>query len=465
MRKVFKIVIIFVVLLLTLTSCGIFHHHQYVEKTVDPTCVSEGKIYLECSCGKIINEENIEKIDHIFDEGTIAKEATCQEEGLKIFVCTICNYSKGEKLSKTEHIGVYIPSVSASCTETGTRGGYKCKWCSEKLSGFETLPILEHYYINGVCKNCGETTYSDGFIYDLNANNRTYTIVSVGTCEDENIIIPAYHNGLPVTSIGERAFYGCSFIKTVTFEEGLYNLSIGIEAFRSCSELMEVKNAEIINSLAKEAFLGCRKLQSFNLGENFHSFGPGVFNSCSNLKLSLNEKNPYFKLVNGILYSKDMKTLYQYLPSNNAQTCVIPSEVEIIYPCAFFSLSFERILFEENSQVKKIGSNAFLYCTLNEIDLSTLENLKEIEYAAFFGVSGLKELILPDGLETIQSAALGCMNLEKLVIPNSVNNMSHNIFQVKPKNLTIYCEISTKPTNWSNDWNDSSSQVIWGYKG
>ena len=91
--------------------------------------------------------------------------------------------------------------------------------------------------------------------------------------------------------------------------------------------------------------------------------------------------------------------------------------------------------------------------------------MKEIEYAAFFGVSGLKELILPDGLETIQSAALGCMNLEKLVIPNSVNNMSHNIFQVKPKNLTIYCEVSTKPTNWSNDWNDSSSQVIWGYKG
>lgn len=192
---------------MSLTSCKIFHSQQYVEKIMVPTCTEEEKISLECSCGKIKKEEIIENIHHSYDEGTVTKEATCEEEGIKIYLCTICDYSKGEKIDKKTHHSVYVSEIPPACTNSGVSSGYRCLWCDKKIQGLETLDTLNHDYEKGVCKNCGDITYSDGFIYELNVNTLTYSVITVGACKDENIIIPAYYNGLPVESIEEKAFW------------------------------------------------------------------------------------------------------------------------------------------------------------------------------------------------------------------------------------------------------------------
>ncbi len=441
MRKTIQIIIILGGLLLNLSSCNIFHSHQYIEKIVDPTCTEEGKISLECSCGKIKKEEIIEKTNHSFDEGTITKEATCEEEGIKIFICTKCNYSKGQKLEKVDHQGVYIPAVSPTCLKTGTNAGYQCKWCDKKLSGLETLPVLEHDYLKGICKICGDTTYSDGLVYELDVQNRTYTIINVGTCNDENIIIPAYYNGLPVSSIGEKAFYGCSFIKTVTFENEIDDIKIGEEAFGFCFKLTDVINTEKIISIGKGAFSGCFNLRSFNLGKDFYHLQGRAFGSCSNLKLSIDEDNPYFELVNDAIYSEDMKILYLCLPSQNNTSFVIPKEVEIIYSYAFFNLEIEKIIFEEDSQVTKIGDYAFGYCSVKEINLGELKNLKTIDNNAFFNTNQLTEIIIPENVKSVGFYAFyGC------------------------DSLTIYCERTMEPIGWHSNWNGSNCIVVWGYK-
>ena len=50
-------------------------------------------------------------------------------------------------------------------------------------------------------------TPSEGLEFARNGLEDSYAVIGIGTCEDLDIVIPAKHEGLPVTTIGERAFY------------------------------------------------------------------------------------------------------------------------------------------------------------------------------------------------------------------------------------------------------------------
>ena len=39
-----------------------------------------------------------------------------------------------------------------------------------------------------------------------------------------------------------------------------------------------------------------------------------------------------------------------------------------------------------------------------------------------------------------------------------------DLFEDCKFNLTIYCEVPSKPSGWSKFWNSSNHKVIWGYK-
>ena len=43
-------------------------------------------------------------INHIWDNGTIIKEPTCTESGIKTYTCTICNKTKTEPVAALGHL-------------------------------------------------------------------------------------------------------------------------------------------------------------------------------------------------------------------------------------------------------------------------------------------------------------------------------------------------------------------------
>lgn len=161
------------------------------------------------------------------------------------------------------------------------------------------------------------------------------------------------------------------------------DIRIGEEAFVFCFKLTDVINTEKIISICKGAFSGCFNLRSFNLGKDFYHLQGRAFDICSSLKLSIDEDKLYFELVNDAIYSEDMKILYQCLSSQNNTSFVIPKEVEIIYSYAFFNLEIEKIIFEEDSQITKIGDYAFGYCSVKKINLGELKNLKQLTIILF----------------------------------------------------------------------------------
>ena len=61
-------------------------------------------------------------------------------------------------------------------------------------------------------------TPSEGLEYGINNDGQSYEVTGIGECEDSALVIPQTYNGLPVTSIGDWAFYGCYNLKSVTFE-------------------------------------------------------------------------------------------------------------------------------------------------------------------------------------------------------------------------------------------------------
>ncbi|MCR4711642.1 MAG: leucine-rich repeat domain-containing protein [Clostridia bacterium] len=123
------------------------------------------------------------------------------------------------------------------------------------------------------------------------------------------------------------------------------------------------------------------------------------------------EENPYFKAVEGVLFSKDGKTLLRYPGFRDEQTdYVVPEDVERIVPgafknCVLTSLTlpagveleagvFENSIIDElilPPDLKVLPGNSFLNCDLRRLVLPA--GLETIADYAFRGVAGISEIV------------------------------------------------------------------------
>ena len=84
-----------------------------------------------------------------------------------------------------------------------------------------------------------------------------------------------------VTSIGERAFYGCSNLDTITLPKGV--TTIGNHAFYNCSGLTAIILPGNLTSIGDNAFQFCANLTTIALSEGLKSIGENAFHYCKGL--------------------------------------------------------------------------------------------------------------------------------------------------------------------------------------
>ena len=264
---------------------------------------------------------------------------------------------------------------------------------------------------------------SDGtykYYYTINADGKTATITNFRGPVDSkntgpyNITIPTELNKIPVTGIGNYAFYGRSALANVTIPQGI--TSIGDAAFLECDTLISATIEEGVPT-GTNMFNGCDNLATVKLPESLTTIATGSFASCPALNHVTIPDNvttigtSAFSLCNGlsdITLGRGLTTIGDFAFKNcdSLETIQLPSNLKKIGEEAFRECDILKSITLPDS-VTDIGEAAFSTCP--ELESITIpENVTTIKSGTFDYCYRLKYITLPAGLTSFQDDLTGC---------------------------------------------------------
>ena len=290
--------------------------------------------------------------------------------------------------------------------------------------GETELKLCDHNFVDGTCKKCGALKPTEGLEYTLNEDGQSYTLTRgwIKTPYDYRVVIADVYEGLPVTAIGDGAFYKGNGMDNFNLTEvvisntvttigslafgycvGLTKInipdsvtSIGSSAFSGCDGLTNVKIPDSVTSIGSSAFSGCDSLTSISLGNSLTDIGSGAFCGCDALATIYWSKKAVTVGGEAFTYCDNLKNIYI---ANIESWCA-----------SDFKFSNSQ---GNNSVTNPLSRGAKLY--LNEklvTDLVIPEGVTKIGEYAFYGYDELTSISLPDSLMSVGSYAFdGCSNL------------------------------------------------------
>lgn len=219
---------------------------------------------------------------------------------------------------------------------------------------------------------------NDDFRYEVYED---YTIITEYFGEDFRVNIPSRLGGKSVKGIGDNAI-------------GKSVLAI---------EIVDIPKSVVY--IAPSAFFGCTTTTIYTVAEG----------------------NPVYNSNDGVIYSKDGKSLLHYPSGKLEESITVADGIETIGGYAFAN-NEDVVKISLPSSVKAIEEHAFDGCDkLNQLNFP--EGITEIGAYACYECSSLAEIKLPESLKIINEHAFDyCISLKDVTVPNSVVQIGDGAF-------------------------------------
>ena len=296
-----------------------------------------------------------------------------------------------------------------------------------KVNSYDADRLLMHASFPNNPKYALADSFSEGLEYELNDDGKGYTVSGKGTCKDTNLIIPSTYNNLPVTSIGDSAFFGCTNLVNIRLPDSI--TSIGNYAF---SDTAYYKDAA--NWASDGLYIGNYLIQAspdvastkYIIKAEIKCIADGAFDGCKNLEsISVESGNTAY-------YSKD--------------NCVIKTATKTLV------VGCKNSIVPTDGSVTSIGNNAF-YRREGLVSITIPNSVVSIGDYALFACKDLKSITIGSGVAAIGNQALSaCSSLESIMVDgeNTVYHSSGNcLIYTEIKALILGCKNSIIPTDGS----------------
>ena len=259
-----------------------------------------------------------------------------------------------------------------------------------------------------------------------------------------------------VTSIGYRAFYGCSSLTSITIPEGV--TSIGNSAFYGCSRLASLFFNGDAPTIDTTAFIDVNAVAFYPAGNaTWESkkldYGGTLYWSAMELNTeiiatSICGENMMWQLSKGGVLTikgsgtfKDFTLWESYKPMIQQVIFSAAIEVPTIPANSFYRYQHLRTITLPDS-VTSIGDYAFSSCS-SLTSITIPKSVTSIGYWAFSDCSSLTSITIPDGVTSIGNWAFyGCTSLTGIWVgkcnPNYSND-ENGVLYNKEKTRLIQC--------------------------
>ncbi len=240
--------------------------------------------------------------------------------------------------------------------------------------------------------------------------------------------------------------------------------SVAADAFMHSYGLKSIKIPHDLSSIGNRAFYGCHNLADITADEGNETYRA--------------EGNCLLKDIYGIYGDDEMVVLgcynsripegVRYIGGNafagqkRLKSITIPSSVEEIYGSgeefgAFAYSALESITFAEGSQLTTIDSYAFYLCeSLKSIDLPN--SLTTIGEGAFLECYALESVTLGSSVETIGASAFFGAPISSIIIPASVTSIGKLAFyDCGLEHVTLHC---ANVDNWFSTYATIKEVVV-----
>lgn len=246
--------------------------------------------------------------------------------------------------------------------------------------------------------------------------------------------------GEDVEYIGDSAFAYCYSLRTVNFPEKLK--FVGTAAF--VNALLHSDKGfvlpEGLEYVGEDAFFSAFKESYVSLPASLENIGKEAFANCYIEEFRIDEGNKAFASVDGIMYSKDLTTLYYYPSLKTDKLYEIPDTVKTIKEYALeVTRTLEKIVIPKSVSLIEEGAIYWNYA-LNRIDVDEANTAYKSEDGVLYTRDGKKlvcypiasernEYTVPEGTEEIFKYSFSqAMNLEKIHIKEGVKRIGEGAF-------------------------------------